>query len=103
MEHVSEVDQISQMFCVAADVCPVGGTSGICKVEQNRMGSPCMYLPCMDALIVTSPVFRRTRYLHRGPCGETPKSVFQFWNSITKQGIEGEFKKEETEVCGIVE
>ena len=44
-----------------------------------------------------------TRYLHRGPWGETPKSVFQFWNSITKQGIQGEFKREETEVCGIVE
>ena len=57
----------------------------------------------MDALILTSPVFRRTRYLHRGRWGETPKSVFQFWNSITKQGIQGEFKIEETEVCGIVE
>ena len=29
MEHVSEVDQTSQMCCVAADVCPVGGTPGM--------------------------------------------------------------------------
>ena len=29
VEHVSEVDQTSQMFCVAADVCSVGGTPGI--------------------------------------------------------------------------
>ena len=29
VEHVSEVDQTSQMFCVAADVCPVGGTPGM--------------------------------------------------------------------------
>ena len=29
VEHVSEVVQTSEMFCVAADVCPVGGTPGI--------------------------------------------------------------------------
>ena len=37
------------------------------------------------------------------PGGETPKSVFQFWNCITKQVIQGEFKIEDSEVCGIVE
>ena len=65
------------------------------------MGSPYV-LPCMDARLAYHIQFF-SRYLHTGRWVETPKSVSSF-GSVHKSIVStARSKREETEVCVIVE